>query len=282
MIKSFFAALSFISRLPVPARLSQGLEIEQYQRSIVTFPLVGLLLGAIAGAVALLLQPWCGVPLAALFGVLALALLTGGFHLDGLADTCDGIFSARTRDRMLEIMRDSRLGTHGGLALIFVLVAKVLVVGELLLRDIHPIAALAAACAVGRGMAVLLMYRHRYAREKGLGNLFIGKISLQQTLVTMAMAIALATALMGLQGLRAALITLVLIWGLGWALKRTLGGQTGDTLGAAIELGELLFFTGAAVRPDTNGEEQNGNTFGVTGCHSAARCGGHGARSAAY
>jgi adenosylcobinamide-GDP ribazoletransferase len=192
-------------------------------------------------AVALLLQPWCGVPLAALFGVLALALLTGGFHLDGLADTCDGIFSARTRDRMLEIMRDSRLGTHGGLALIFVLVAKVLVVGELLLRDIHPIAALAAACAVGRGMAVLLMYRHRYAREKGLGNLFIGKISLQQTLVTMAMAIALATALLGLQGLRAALITLVLIWGLGWALKRTLGGQTGDTLGAAIELGELLF-----------------------------------------
>ena len=75
MIKSFFAALSFISRLPVPARLSQGLEIEQYQRSIVTFPLVGLLLGAIAGAVVYLLQPWCGVPLAALFGALALALL---------------------------------------------------------------------------------------------------------------------------------------------------------------------------------------------------------------
>ncbi|MCS5981141.1 adenosylcobinamide-GDP ribazoletransferase [Klebsiella pneumoniae subsp. pneumoniae] len=242
MIKSFFAALSFISRLPVPARLSQGLEIEQYQRSIVTFPLVGLLLGAIAGAVALLLQPWCGVPLAALFGVLALALLTGGFHLDGLADTCDGIF-LRPHPR-------SDAGDHArqpaghprraGADL--VLVAKVLVVGELLLRDIHPIAALAAACAVGRGMAVLLMYRHRYAREKGLGNLFIGKISLQQTLVTMAMAIALATALLGLQGLRAALITLVLIWGLGWALKRTLGGQTGDTLGAAIELGELLFY----------------------------------------
>ena len=237
---SFESALQAYPRQRISS-LSQGLEIEQYQRSIVTFPLVGLLLGAIAGAVALLLHPWCGVPLAALFGVLALALLTGGFHLDGLADTCDGIFSARTRDRMLEIMRDSRLGTHGGLALIFVLVAKVLVVGELLLRDIHPIAALAAACAVGRGMAVLLMYRHRYAREKGLGNLFIGKISLQQTLVTMAMAIALATALLGLQGLRAALITLVLIWGLGWALKRTLGGQTGDTLGAAIELGELLF-----------------------------------------
>ncbi|MFO6295730.1 hypothetical protein ACLBWC_38285, partial [Pseudomonas aeruginosa] len=68
----------------------------------------------------------------------------------------------------------------------------------------------------------------------GLGNLFIGKISLQQTLVTMAMAIALATALMGLQGLRAALSTLVLICGLGWGMKRTQGGQTGDSLGARI------------------------------------------------
>ncbi len=282
MIKSFFAALSFISRLPVPARLSQGLEIEQYQRSIVTFPLVGLLLGAIAGAVALLLQPWCGVPLAALFGVLALALLTGGFHLDGLADTCDGIFSARTRDRMLEIMRDSRLGTHGGLALIFVLVAKVLVVGELLLRDIHPIAALAAACAVGRGMAVLLMYRHRYAREKGLGNLFIGKISLQQTLVTMAMAIALATALMGLQGLRAALITLVLDLGSGMGAEANpRRADRGVPSGRRLSWANYSF-TGAAVRPDANGEELNGNTLGVTGCHSAARCGGHGARSAAY
>ncbi|STV42495.1 cobalamin synthase [Klebsiella pneumoniae subsp. ozaenae] len=90
--------------------------------------------------------------------------------------------------------------------------------------------------------------------KRGWAIWFIGKISLQQTLVTMAMAIALATALMGLQGLRAALITLVLIWGLGWALKRTLGGQTGDTLGAAIELGELLFLLAAAVRPDANGE----------------------------
>ena len=241
MIKSFFAALSFISRLPVPARLSQGLEIEQYQRSIITFPLVGLLLGAIAGAVVMLLQPWCGGPLAALLGVLALALLTGGFHLDGLADTCDGIFSARRRERMLEIMRDSRLGTHGGLALIFVLVAKVLVVSEVALRGTSALAALAAACAVGRGMAVLLMYRQRYAREEGLGNLFIGKITLRQMLITMGIALALATLLLGVNGLRAALITLVLVWALGQALKRTLGGQTGDTLGAAIELGEVIF-----------------------------------------
>lgn len=115
MIRIFFATLAFMSRLPVPYRWSQGLEVEQYSRGIVMFPWVGMVLGTLAAVVFLLLAPWCGTPLAALFYVLALAVLTGGFHLDGLADTCDGLFSARTREKMLEIMRDSRLGTHGGL-----------------------------------------------------------------------------------------------------------------------------------------------------------------------
>ncbi|HBT3176135.1 TPA: adenosylcobinamide-GDP ribazoletransferase [Klebsiella aerogenes] len=241
MMKSFFAALSFMSRLPVPARWSQGLEIDEYERGIVTFPLVGLLLGAIAGLVMLALHAWCGLPLAALLTVLALALLTGGFHLDGLADTCDGIFSARRRERMLEIMRDSRLGTHGGLALIFVLVAKILVISELALRGTSMLAALAAACAVARGMSVLLMYRQRYAREQGLGNVFIGKVTFRQTVITLVLSLVLATLLLGLHGLVAAVITLLVVWGLGQALKRTLGGQTGDTLGAVIELGEVIF-----------------------------------------
>lgn len=118
-------------------------------RGITTFPLVGLLLGGLSGLLFMVLHTWCGVPLAALLSVLALALLTGGFHLDGLADTCDGVFSARRRERMLEIMRDSRLGTHGGLALVFVLVAKILLLSELQLRDTPMIAALAAAVLPG-------------------------------------------------------------------------------------------------------------------------------------
>lgn len=92
MSKLFWAMLSFISRLPVPARWSQGLDFEHYSRGIVMFPLIGVVLGGLTGLVFMALQPRCGVPLAALFAVLTLALLTGGFHLDGLADTCDGIF----------------------------------------------------------------------------------------------------------------------------------------------------------------------------------------------
>lgn len=241
MSRIFFATLSFMSRLPVPQRWSQGLDIDQYVRGIVTFPVVGLLLGLLSGLVFMILQPWCGIPLAAFFGVLALALLTGGFHLDGLADTCDGVFSARRREKMLEIMRDSRLGTHGGLALIFVLLGKVLVVSELALRGTPMLAALACACIAGRGCAVLLMFRHRYAREEGLGNVFIGKVTLRQTVVTLVLAAVLVATLAGAHGLRALLVAMVGVFILGQLLKRTLGGQTGDTLGAGIELGELIF-----------------------------------------
>ncbi|WP_318390386.1 adenosylcobinamide-GDP ribazoletransferase [Enterobacter sp.] len=249
MSKIFFATLSFITRLPVPARWVQGLSIDQYVRGIVCFPLVGVVLGVLSGLVFLGLQSGFGAPLAALFSVLALALLTGGFHLDGLADTCDGVFSARTRERMLEIMRDSRLGTHGGLALVFVLIAKILAVSELSLRGLPMIAVMASACAAGRGCAALLMYGHRYAREEGLGNLFIGKISLWQTTVTLGLTAVLAMAFLGMHGLMATGVTILVIYLLGLLLKRTLGGQTGDTLGAAIELGEVIFLLALLWQP---------------------------------
>ncbi len=73
MSKLFWAMLSFITRLPVPRRWSQGLDFEHYSRGIITFPLIGLLLGAISGLVFMVLQAWCGAPLAALFSVLVLA-----------------------------------------------------------------------------------------------------------------------------------------------------------------------------------------------------------------
>lgn len=79
MSKLFWAMLAFISRLPVPSRWSQGLDFEQYSRGIVMFPFIGLILGGVSGLIFILLQPWCGIPLAALFCILALALLTGGF-----------------------------------------------------------------------------------------------------------------------------------------------------------------------------------------------------------
>ncbi|CQD32770.1 adenosylcobinamide-GDP ribazoletransferase [Yersinia mollaretii] len=241
-LRLFLATLQFMTRIPVPERWTQGLAMDHYERGIVGFPLIGLIVGVMGGAVFTLLAPWCGVPLAALGYVLALALITGAFHLDGLADTCDGVFSARKREQMLEIMRDSRLGTNGGLALIFIVLAKVLVVSELALRDLSMFALLTAASVVGRTVIVLLMYRQRYAREgNGLGNIYIGKVTGRQTVITLAGG-AILTLLLG-QGaaVLALVITMVVVWLLATYLRHRLGGQTGDTLGAAAEVGELVF-----------------------------------------
>lgn len=241
-LRLFFATLQFMTRIPVPSRWTQGLEMQQYVRGIVGFPVIGLIVGAIAGAVFVALSPWCGVPLAALAYVLALALVTGAFHLDGLADTCDGVFSARKREKMLEIMRDSRLGTNGGLALIFIVTAKVLAVSELALRGTSMLAVLTAASVAGRSAIVLLMYRQRYAREgQGLGNLYIGRVRGTEALITLAGGAVLTGMLGHWFALRAFAVTLVVVWLMGRYLRRRLGGQTGDTMGAAEELGELVF-----------------------------------------
>ncbi|WP_145525926.1 adenosylcobinamide-GDP ribazoletransferase [Yersinia rohdei] len=244
-LRLFLATLQFMTRIPVPERWTQGLALDNYERGIVGFPLIGLIVGFLGAVVFTWLAPWCGVPLAALGYVLALALITGAFHLDGLADTCDGVFSARKREQMLEIMRDSRLGTNGGLALIFIVVAKVLVVSELALRDVSMFAMLTAASVAGRTVIVLLMYHQRYAREgSGLGNIYIGKVTARQTLVTLVgggiliLLLGKGAALLALLALLAAMAVVLL---LATYLRRRLGGQTGDTLGAAVEVGELVF-----------------------------------------
>ncbi|NDK97648.1 adenosylcobinamide-GDP ribazoletransferase [Photorhabdus bodei] len=241
-LRLFLATLQFMTRIPVPSRWTQGLEIDQYVRGIASFPLVGLIVGMLAAPVFTLLAPWSGVPLAALGYVLALALLTGALHLDGLADTCDGVFSARKRERMLEIMRDSRLGTNGGLALILLILAKVLVVSELSLRGASMLMALTAASVAGRSAIILLMYRQRCAREgSGLGNLYIGRVNGYQTLLTLLGGAILIALLMRWPGVLALAITLLVIGLLAMYLHRRLGGQTGDTLGASVEVGELVF-----------------------------------------
>lgn len=241
-LRLFLATLQFMTRIPVPERWTQGLALDNYERGIIGFPFIGLIVGGIGGVIFTLLAPWCGVPLAALGYVLALALVTGAFHLDGLADTCDGVFSARKREQMLEIMRDSRLGTNGGLALIFIVVAKVLVVSELALRDAPMLLMLTAASVAGRTVIVLLMYRQRYAREgNGLGNIYIGKVTGKQTLVTLAGGAILILLLGQSAALLALVISMALVLLLATYLRRRLGGQTGDTLGAAAEVGELVF-----------------------------------------
>ncbi|MDR0805887.1 MAG: adenosylcobinamide-GDP ribazoletransferase [Enterobacteriaceae bacterium] len=239
----FFAAMQFITRIPVPAKWAEGIDFRQSGRGVPVFPLVGLIVGVIAALISVGISQTGGMFIGAISYVLALALLTGGFHLDGLADTCDGIFSARTRERMLEIMKDSRLGTHGGLALVFCIGIKTLAVLELSYHTpIYLLALLICAPIAGRTAMVLLMYGQRYAREgEGLGNIYIGKITARETLCTLLIGFILIAVIGGKHGVFAIAITLIMVFGLAGYFRHHLGGQTGDTLGAAEELGEVIF-----------------------------------------
>ena len=197
------------------------------------------MLGAAAYALGLwLLDPW----LAAACYLLALALVTGAFHLDGLADTCDGLFSARKREQMLEIMKDSRLGTNGALALLLAVLFRLLAVIHLSSEQTpHLWALLVAAPIAGRALMVLLMHHQRYAREQGLGNVFIGKVSDRQCVLTLLLGLLLVTLLGGGRGTLAFLLTALFALAYRRFVVSRLGGQTGDTLGAGNELFEVWF-----------------------------------------
>ncbi|NDL63170.1 adenosylcobinamide-GDP ribazoletransferase [Acerihabitans arboris] len=244
-MKSFLATLQFMTRLPVPARWTQDLPLDAYARGVIWMPAVGLVTGLLCALAFALAQPVFGTPLAALLTVLANAMVTGAFHLDGLADTCDGIFSARKREHMLEIMRDSRIGTNGALAMVFAIGLRLAAMVALSEHRGGALPYIITAPVISRALISILMYRQRYARETGLGNVYIGKIDGHHFAVTLLAGLLLTLAIAGLRGGAAALIVLVLAYGYRARINAVLGGQTGDTLGCGVEVFEWLFLLAA-------------------------------------
>lgn len=240
----FLATLQFLTRIPVKERWCDGIGLKDYPRGIVCFPLVGLVIGLLTALVWQILMPHVGVLVAAIAVVVTHIMLTGGLHLDGLADSCDGLFSVRSRERILEIMRDSRIGTNGALALIVAVVLRPALIYQISIEGLPVLAFLIITPVVGRGMMAVMMFHQAYARESGMGNLFIGKISEGRFCFTLLLMAALTLAIGGISSLPALLITLLCVLGLRRFVATRIGGQTGDTLGAACELSELamLFF----------------------------------------
>ncbi|RQW64549.1 adenosylcobinamide-GDP ribazoletransferase [Vibrio viridaestus] len=241
-MKMFLAMLQFMTRIPVPYQWTEDLDFSKSYRGIIWFPIVGAVVGMLASLIFHIFYagfevgPW----LSAAMYVFALALITGGLHLDGLADTCDGIFSARKREQMLEIMKDSRIGTHGVLALIFVLVIKMLIVAQLVIKgEIGYLSVLFSAPIASRTLMAVLMHHQKYAREEGLGNIFIGKIATSDFYWCIGLGALFCIVVTGL--FWPFILSLVCAYLIRVYLNKILGGQTGDTLGAACELLELVF-----------------------------------------
>jgi adenosylcobinamide-GDP ribazoletransferase len=231
---SLFAALSFLTVLPLPARWL-GSE-EDLGRSLIWFPLVGALIGMFAAIIDLGLGMILPPTVVSVITVLILLAASGGLHMDGLADSADGFFSSRSRERMLEIMRDSRSGPMGVMAICALLLLKVTTLAAVpapLRMTTIVLMPLAGRTALTVSLTVL-----PYARSTG-GLAEVFRPSLRVGLITAVLLTGAGWLLQGYPGLLAAGAALSGTLVLAAYSKRKIGGFTGDTLGATCELIEL-------------------------------------------
>ena len=271
----FFIALQFLTRLKIVNQTEWS--VEDFGKSVVAFPYVGLIIGLILALLYGILSPF--IPLVPLMLILVIAefLITGGLHADGLMDTSDGLFSGRERDRKLEIMKDSRIGSFGVVAFVFVTLLKWQLLTAIPTAEFIPMA-LIMMPLMSRWSLVLSIRSYPYAREQGMGaafaNLAPKHVITYNTLSTFFMPIVilligvilytllygvysifsiadvgyvvglgvLAYATLGIFQINivSMIITYIINRLLNRYIVKQLGGTTGDTYGFVVEITEVL------------------------------------------
>ncbi|MBC9206217.1 adenosylcobinamide-GDP ribazoletransferase [Roseomonas aerophila] len=240
------AALGLLTRLPT-AWLPQHQDAAGFAGAVWAYPLVGFGIGAFGGAI-LAAGLWLGLPplLAALWSLAGTLLLTGGFHEDGLADTADGFGGGRDTARKLEIMRDSRIGSYGVLALVLALGLRATALAALPATwgaSLGLVAACGAAAALGRGVILGLLRLLPPARRDGMAS---GLGQPRGVPLLAGMALSVLPALLFLppaMALPAVLLAALVLLALSRLARRQIGGHTGDVLGAGAVAGECVALT---------------------------------------
>lgn len=236
-LPAVLAAVQFLTILPVP-RSAYAPE-RTLAGSLAYFPLAGALVGALVGGADLLARGLLPAFAADVLAVVLLAVVSGALHLDGLADTSDGLFApARSREERLAIMRDSRIGAFGVLALILLLLAKIAAIGQL--DPQVRVAAFVCAGAASRWAIVFCYWAHDYARSERTLSAQLKRGASGRRLVLASLLAVGAAALLGPAGPATLAVVALAAAGLAWWIASRLGGVTGDTCGAVCEVSELL------------------------------------------
>jgi adenosylcobinamide-GDP ribazoletransferase len=234
-MRALLASLQFLTLFPIRGHL----EGKDFEKAPFFFPVIGLIFGGlILLADMLWLQLGFSPLLTSILLIGLLAVLNGGLHLDGLADTFDGFLSSRPRERVLEIMRDSNIGVMGTLALIFVLAIKITALSELTGNLRWRI--LIFTPIVGRCMMVAVMGLLAYARKSGgLASVFLGRTRRIFPIYAGLWLMVTAVLLFGLAESVVFVVASISITALFsyWSVRQ-IGGFTGDTLGATNEIVE--------------------------------------------
>lgn len=241
-LEYFFGAIRFFTRLPVPAWV--GHSAEALNRSARYFPAVGLIVGGLGALVYLGAVYFWPPVVAVLLSMAATIYATGAFHEDGLSDTVDGLGGGWEKLRILEIMKDSRVGSYGVVAMWLALSGKFV-----LLLNIDaallPVVLLAGH-AVSRFCSTALLATLDYVREDLLAKAkpLATKLSAGEMLVAAAFALPGLVLLPPLKAVAGVLLAALATFWLALKFKRWLGGYTGDCLGATQQVSEIAFYLG--------------------------------------
>lgn len=233
-MKRFILLIQFLTRIPINLQLD--VSRDDLSKAVIYFPVVGGIIGFFLILFYYLFSSSFDRGILLFLIILLEVLITGGLHIDGLSDTFDGIFSNRSKERILEIMKDPNVGTFGMLSIIFLFGFKYLLL-YYLSKDLLVI--IFFMPIVARFCVVLASSISKYSREKGLGNLFIGQTSRQQVgisfLFTMIPILFCKKLLFGY--IVSVGFTLYFVH----YISKRIDGITGDVLGAIVELNEVIF-----------------------------------------
>ena len=233
MIKQFILLTQFMTRIPIPIKVDYN--EKDFGKSIKYFPILGLLIGLILYFVYFIAAKFTDNKLLiAVFLIITETVITGGIHLDGLADTFDGIFSYRPKERILEIMKDSRIGTNGAIMLIIYFLSKTVLLSEVGLKYIiimPVISRIATVTNAGLGT---------YARKTGMSNAIMDYNEKSDILISLIFTIVISFFFAGINGIIITFICFLFILYFMHYITKKIDGITGDTMGASLELTSIL------------------------------------------
>ena len=233
-MRSFLIALQFLTIFPVKIR--SEIKNEDFGLSLFYFPFVGLAIGFILSSIPILFSFLPILVKGALILIVSV-IITGGIHLDGFADTCDGFYGDKPKEKILEIMRDSRIGAMGAIGLILLLLLKFSLIvnlqGTILWK------ALVEMAVFARWSQVLACGITSSARQEGKAKYFIEYSGKKNLIMGGIFTVALFLLMSGLKGVFLFMLPFLCVLLSLQYIKRRIGGMTGDTIGAISEIAEV-------------------------------------------
>lgn len=244
-LRLFFIALQFFTRIPIPRWV--GFDERWLSHASRYFPAVGLVVALVSTAVYVVASLLWTQSMAVLLAMIASIYLTGAFHEDGFADTCDGFGGGVTAERVLEIMKDSRIGVYGAVGIVLMLALKWMTLSSLPAPTV--VAALLLAHPLSRLLAISLVWRMNYAKANGKAKPMGQEMSNMEFCIagvtTLLLAALVLTGSMSLLAIAAGTLPALFatLW-LARKFQRRIGGYTGDCLGAVQQVTEVVFYLG--------------------------------------